>query len=98
MHCFLVTLLLILVVGVVITQLILLEWTDSRLWNVLHACLFFVSIHAESVTFVLVVRARDLASLGEGRGLGCLPLQFKDHHEQPPLGPQQVSWQLWPCN
>ena len=44
MNAFLITLLLILVVGLAITSLALNQWTDGWLWPILHVCLFVVSI------------------------------------------------------
>lgn len=43
MNCFLFTLLLILAVGIAITQLAFVHWTDGYLWNGLHAILLLVS-------------------------------------------------------
>jgi len=46
MNCFLFTLLLILAVGIAITQLAFVHWTDGYLWNGLHAILLLLSILA----------------------------------------------------
>ena len=43
MNAFLITLMLILVIGVTIMQLALLHWTETWVWNVLHGCLLLVS-------------------------------------------------------
>lgn len=77
MNAFLITLMLILVIGVTITQLALLHLTETWVWNVLHGCLLLVS----SLTYsdLLLFAAFDLRSLAypaKSRQMGSLPLQF----------------------
>ena len=51
---FLITLVTILAIGLIITQLIIFEWTEGWLWHALHALLFMVSI-AITVVHIFIV-------------------------------------------
>ena len=86
MNAFLITLMLILVIGVTITQLALLHWTETWVWNVLHGCLLLVSSMTVFAHFFLLAafNLRSLAHPLESRPLGCLPLQLEGHLRQSP--------------
>ena len=86
MNGFLLTLIVILVIGLTITQLALLKWTDTRLWNLLHICLFFVSTNPLSLTppQMLVLCSRTMARSEKGSSLGPVPIQRLVHKDESP--------------
>ena len=52
MNCFLITLILILLVGIAITQLAFIQWTEGWLWSVLHLGLLLVSISTKACSYL----------------------------------------------
>ena len=77
MNAFLITLMLIPVIGVTITQLALLHWTETWVWNVLHGCLLLVSSTLFSNLLLFAAfNLRSLAHPAKSRQMGSLPLQL----------------------
>ena len=84
MNGFLIMLIVVLVVGLTITQLALLKWTDNRLWNLLHICLFLVRNNAQTLIFSVGIGTCIMAGSEKSCSLGPIPIQRLVHENGTP--------------
>ena len=96
---FIVALAAILVLGVIATQMLLWNFTDSWLFPAIHAAIFIVSQDSlcpappplTGACAPTAVSVLDLGNPDQGRAVGGLPLHRQVHHGQPPQGTEPVS-------